>query len=97
MGEVRRKGRETDYRKFGIGYVVGVKVCHLHVDGKIKTQCGLYRLGLKVTPDSGPPICKNCRKTIRVVKELGKRVAVFRASGAVVSIVEGNGQTFLHG
>ena len=90
---VKLRERKIDYGKFGIDYMAGRKVCHLHVDGRNRTQCGLVRLGLRVNPnDGGPPICKNCRKTVKIIRGLGKRIAVFRKVDAVVSIVERNKQ-----
>jgi hypothetical protein len=92
MEQARKpKERKIDYGKFGIDYVAGRKVCHLHVGGRIKTQCGLYRLGLKVTPDCGPPVCRNCMRTVKIMKGLGKRIAVYRLIDEVVSIVERSG------
>lgn len=84
----QREGK-IDYGKFGINYVAGRKVCHLHVDGRNWTQCGLVRLGLRVKlNDGGPHVCKNCRKTVKVIKGQGKRIAVFRIVDAVISVVE---------
>lgn len=89
MGQTMKpRGRKIDFRKFGISYIAGQKVCHLHVGGRINTQCGLYRLSLKVTSNGGPPVCKNCRKTIKVIRKCGKRIAVFRSADTVRTFVE---------
>lgn len=84
---MKPRGKKIDYRKFGINYVAGRKVCHLQVNGKVGAQCGLYRLSLRVTAESRP-ICKNCVKTVKIIKGLGKRIAVFRTINGVTSIVE---------
>jgi len=89
MGEVRQRERKINFEKFGMFHVAGRKVCHLSTPGNTKTRCGLYRLGLVVTPNEGPPVCKNCKRTVRIVKELGRRIAVFRGADGVASIVEG--------
>ena len=90
-GTVKPRERKIDYGKFGIDYIAGRKVCHLHVDGRNKSQCGLVPLDLRVRPkDGGPPVCRNCRKTVKIIKGLGKRIAVFRLVDGVVSVVERN-------
>jgi hypothetical protein len=80
--------KQVQYERFGIDYVAGRSVAHLHVQGRIKTQCGLYRLGLMVKSNGGPPVCRNCVKTVKIVEQFGKKVAIFKITDAVVSVVE---------
>jgi len=84
---MKARERKIDYRGFGLNYVPGRKVCHLQGEEKIKTQCGLHRLELRVSLNDSP-LCKNCKKTVKIIRQLGKRIAVFRGTDGVKSIVE---------
>ncbi len=86
--ERRTPVKEVQYEKFGIDHVAGRSVAHLSVQGRIKTQCGLHRLGLVVKSNGGSPVCRNCVKTVKIVEQFGKKVAIFKTTDAVVSIVE---------
>lgn len=86
---VKARERKLDYRKFGLNYVPGRKVCHLQGEERTNTQCGLHRLELRVKCGGATfPVCKNCKKTVKIIKELGKRIAVFRGINGVMSVVE---------
>jgi len=86
--ERRKPLKEVQYERFGIDHVAGRSVAHLRVQGRIKTQCGLYRLGLVVKSNGAPPVCRNCVKTVKIVEQFGKKIAIFKITDAVVSIVE---------
>ena len=87
---MKQKKREVGYERFGLLCVAGRKVvCHLATIGNIRTQCGLYNMGLIVKQDEDSSVCKNCSKTVKILSGHGKRIAVFKTLGKVLSVVEG--------
>ncbi|RPJ06731.1 MAG: hypothetical protein EHM36_06615 [Deltaproteobacteria bacterium] len=81
--------RKIDYEKLGMQYIVGKKVVHLRSMERTGTQCGLHRLGLVTSGRDPSQTCKNCTRTIKVIRALGKRVAIFKTvGGEVESVVE---------
>ena len=75
---------DVHYENFGLWYMTGRKATHLS-SAIGKSQCGLQRLGLRVKDASVVPLCRNCRKTVKVVKLLGKRVAIYKSLGTVTA------------
>jgi hypothetical protein len=73
----------TEYSRFGLWYVAGRRVTHLHSDGELGTKCGVRRLSLKVRRDGSVPLCKRCIRTVKIVKALGRKVALYRYAGVV--------------
>jgi hypothetical protein len=75
---------EIPYENFGLWYMTGRKATHL--SSQIgRSQCGLQRLGLRVKDASVVPLCKNCKRTVKIVKSLGKRVGIYKSSGEVTA------------
>lgn len=80
---------QIQYEKFGLEYIAGKKVIHLNGGSKIKTQCGVGRLGLRVRPNDSFALCKRCKKTVKIVRAKGKRIGIYRSLGEVVAWPEG--------
>lgn len=80
---------DIQYEKFGLEYVAGRRVTHLSGGSVVRSQCGVHRLGLKVKQDGSMPLCRRCKKTVKVVKVLEKRIAVYRSLGTVIAWPEG--------
>ncbi len=80
MGQVER----VQYEDFGLHCMAGRKVTHL-TSYPARTQCGLQRLGLRVKQDGSMPVCKRCKKTVKIVRMLGKRIGVYKSSGVVTA------------
>ncbi len=87
---------QIQYEKFGLEYTVGKRVIHLNSGSKIRTQCGILRLGLKVSPKDGVALCGRCKKTIKVVRAKGARIGIYKSFGRVVAcpekVTHGNGE-----
>ncbi len=75
---------DIHYQNFGLWYMTGRKATHLS-SAIGRSQCGLQRLGLRVKDASVVPLCKNCKKTVKIVKALGRKVAIFKSSGVVTA------------
>ena len=87
---------QIQYEKFGLEYIAGKRVIHLNSGSKIKTQCGVERLGLRVTPKDGFALCKRCKKTVKVIRVKGARIGIYKSFGWVVAcpekVTHGNGK-----
>ena len=75
---------DIHYENFGLQYMTGKKVTHL--SGQVgRSQCGLQRLGLRVKDASVVPLCKNCKKAVKIVRVLGRRIGIYKSSGTVTA------------
>ncbi len=73
-----------DYKGYGFSFVAGKKVVHLKYEGHSKNQCGVGMLSLTVSNVNGGRICSNCRKTVKVLKVLGRKVVAFKSRFGLV-------------
>jgi hypothetical protein len=76
---------KVQYDHFGLDYVAGRRVTHLSCGDVLRSQCGVHRLGLKVKQDGSAPLCKRCQKTVKVLRILGRRIAIYRDHGEVTA------------
>lgn len=76
-----------DYTRFGLRYTAGRRVAHLS-NGGTRTMCGITALQMPVRLDDDLHLCKRCPRTVKVIRVMGSRIAVFRIHGDVVSVSE---------
>lgn len=76
---------KIQYEHFGFEYVAGRRVTHLSCGSIVRSQCGVRRLGLKVKRDGSVPLCKRCQKTVKVLRILGRKIAIYKIHGEVTA------------